>query len=96
MVSGQRNPRRVYSSQAKNNNNPVQDFISDTELPLSTSFRFYFIRLPVLGSLHMSPVDRAGSVTEVKLVSVHMVTFSSLSEMKNFEKVVTPPFRREI
>ena len=23
----------------------------------------------------MSPVDRAGSVTEMKLVSVHMVTF---------------------
>ena len=45
---------------------------------------------------HISPVSRAGSVTEMKLVSVHMVTFSPLSEMKNFEKVVTQPFRREI
>ena len=44
----------------------------------------------------MSPVDRVGSVTEMKVVSVHMVTFSPLSEMKNFEKVVTRPFRREI
>ena len=34
----------------------------------------------------MSPVDRAGSVTEMKLVSVRMVTFSSLSEMKNLKK----------
>ena len=41
----------------------------------------------------MSPDNRAGSVTEMKLVSVHMVTFSPLSEMK---KVVTRPFRREI
>ena len=46
--------------------------------------------------LHISPVNRAGSFTEMKLVSVHMVTFSPLSEMKNFEKVVTRPFRREI
>ena len=38
-----------------------------------------------LGPLHMSPVDRAGSVTEMKLVSVHMVTFSPLSEMKNLK-----------
>ena len=38
------------------------------------------------GPLHMSPVDRAGSVTEMKLVSVHMVTFSSLSGMKNLSK----------
>ena len=44
----------------------------------------------------MSPVGRAGSVTEMKLVSVHMVTFSPLSEMKFFEKVVTRPFKREI
>ena len=44
----------------------------------------------------MSPVDRAGSVTEMKLVSVHMVTFSPLSELKNFEKVATRPFRHEI
>ena len=44
----------------------------------------------------MSPVDRAGSVTEMKLLSVHMVTFSPLSEMKIFEKVVTRPFMREI
>ena len=29
----------------------------------------------------MSPVDRAGSVTEMKLVSVHMVTLSPFSEM---------------
>ena len=34
----------------------------------------------------MSPVDRAGSVTEMKLVSVHMVIFSPLSEMKNLKK----------
>ena len=50
----------------------------------------------LLGPLHMSPVDQAGSVTEMKLGSVHMVTFSPLSEMKNFEQVVTRPFRREI
>ena len=29
----------------------------------------------------MIPVDRAGSVTEMKLVSVHMATFSPLSEI---------------
>ena len=29
----------------------------------------------------MSPVNRAGSVTEMKLVSVHMATFSPLSEI---------------
>ena len=34
----------------------------------------------ILGPLHMS------SVTEMKLVSVHMVTFSPLSEMKNLKK----------
>ena len=34
----------------------------------------------------MSPVDRAGSVTAIKLVFVHMVTFSPLSEMKNLKK----------
>ena len=34
----------------------------------------------------MGPVDRAGSVTEMKLVSVHVVTFSPLSEMKNLKK----------
>ena len=34
----------------------------------------------------MSPVDRAGSATEMKLVSVHMVTFSPLSEMKDLKK----------
>ena len=34
----------------------------------------------------MSPVDRAGSVTDMKLVSVHMVTFSPLSEMKDLKK----------
>ena len=47
-------------------------------------------------TLRASPVDRAGSVTEMKLVPVHMVTFSPLSEMKNFEQVLTRPFRREI
>ena len=34
-----------------------------------------------LGPLHMIPVNRAGSVTEMKLVSVHMATFSPLSEI---------------
>ena len=34
----------------------------------------------------MSPVDRAGSVTEIILVSVHIVIFSPLSEMKNLKK----------
>ena len=34
----------------------------------------------------MSPVDRAGSVTEIILVSVRMVTFSPLSEVKNLKK----------
>ena len=34
----------------------------------------------------MSPVDLTGSVTEMKLVSVHIVTFSPLSEMKNLKK----------
>ena len=34
----------------------------------------------------MSPVDQAGSVTEMILVSVHMVTFSPLSVMKNLKK----------
>ena len=29
----------------------------------------------------MIPVNRAGSVTEMKLVSVHMATFSPLSEI---------------
>ena len=37
----------------------------------------------------MSPVDRAGSVTEMKLVSVHMMTFSPLSEMKNLNQRAT-------
>ena len=49
-----------------------------------------------LGPLHMIAVKRAGSVTEIKLVSVHMATFSPLSEMKKIEKLVTRPFRREI
>ena len=40
----------------------------------------------IMGPLHMSPVNRAGSVTEIKLMSVHMVTFSPLSEMKNLKK----------
>ena len=39
-----------------------------------------------LGALHMSPVDRAGSVTEIKLLSVHMVSLSPLSEMKIMKK----------
>ena len=34
----------------------------------------------------MSPVDWAGSATEMLFVSVHMVTFSPLSEMKNMKK----------
>ena len=34
----------------------------------------------------MSPVERAGRVTKMKLVSVHMMTFSPLSEMKNLKK----------
>ena len=34
-----------------------------------------------LGPLHMIPINRAGSVTEMKLVSVHMATFSPLSEI---------------
>ena len=34
----------------------------------------------------MSPVDRAGSLTEMKLVSVHMVTLSPLSEIKISKK----------
>ena len=34
----------------------------------------------------MSPGDRVGSVTEMELVSVHTVTFSPLSEMKNLKK----------
>ena len=39
-----------------------------------------------IGPLDMSPVDRAGSVTEMKFLSVHMVTFSPLSEIKNLKK----------
>ena len=35
----------------------------------------------VSGPLHMSPVNRAGSVTEMNLVSVQMATFSPLSEI---------------
>ena len=34
----------------------------------------------------MSLDDRVGSVTEMKLVSVHIVTFSPLSEMKILKK----------
>ena len=33
-------------------------------------------------ALHMIPVDRDGSVTKMKLVSVHMATLCPLSEMK--------------
>ena len=43
-------------------------------------------KIHFLGPLHMSPVEGASSVTEMKLVSVHMVTFSPLSEMKNLKK----------
>ena len=43
------------------------------------SFDNVIIRL--LGS-YMIPVDRDGSVTKMKLVSVHMATLSPLSEMK--------------
>ena len=46
---------------------------------------FRKVQLTHIGPLHMSPVDRASSVTEMKLVSVHMVTFSPLSEMKNLK-----------
>ena len=42
--------------------------------------------MPASGPLHMIPVDRAVSVTEMKLVSVHMATCSPLSEMKNLKK----------
>ena len=35
----------------------------------------------------MTPVDRDGSVTEMKLVSVHMATLSPLSEMKILKKL---------
>ena len=41
----------------------------------------------------MSPVDRAGSVTEMKLVL--LVKLPAFRDEK-FEKVVTQPFRREI
>ena len=34
----------------------------------------------------MIPVDRSGSVIEIKLVSVLMATFSPLSKMKNLKK----------
>ena len=34
----------------------------------------------------MIPVDRADSVIEMKLVYVHMASFSPLSEMKNLKK----------
>ena len=46
------------------------------------------------GPLHMSPVDRAGSVTEMKLVSVR--DFQPAFRGEKFEKVVTRPLRREI
>ena len=49
-----------------------------------------------LGPLHMSPVDRAGSVTEMKFVSVHNGGFQPAFRDEKFEKVVTRPFRREI
>ena len=35
---------------------------------------------------HMIPFDRCCSVTEMKLVSVHMATFRRLSEIKNLKK----------
>ena len=34
----------------------------------------------------MSPVNQAGSVTDMILVSVHIVTFSPFSKMKNLKK----------
>ena len=43
----------------------------------------------------MSPVDRAGSVTEMKLVSVYG-DFQPAFRDEKCEKVVTRPFRREI
>ena len=48
-----------------------------------------------LGPLHMVPVNRAGSVTEMKLYSVHMATFSPLSEIpvRKTEISATEPAR---
>ena len=36
----------------------------------------------------MIPVDRAGAVTWIKLVSVHMVTFSPFSEMESSDMTI--------
>ena len=44
------------------------------------------------GPLHMSPVDRAGSVTEMKSYGDFQPAFRD----EKFEKVLTRPFRREI
>ena len=51
--------------------------------PLSNAYpqRFDNVIIRLLGS-YMIPVDRDGSVTKMKLVSVHMATLSPLSEMK--------------
>ena len=38
------------------------------------------------GALHMIPLDQDGSVTKMKLASVHMATLSPLSEMKNLSR----------
>ena len=45
------------------------------------------------GALHMTPVDRDGSVTEIKLVSIFYGDFKPAFRDENFEKVVTRPFR---
>ena len=43
----------------------------------------------------MISIDRAGSVTKMKLVSVHMVTFSPVSETTFLKtKVLTRPIKR--
>ena len=39
------------------------------------------------GALHMTPVDRDGSVTEMKLFSVFMATLSPFSDMKILKKL---------
>ena len=44
----------------------------------------------------MSPVDRAGSVTEMKFGVCSYCDFQPAFRDEKFEKVVTRPFRREI
>ena len=48
------------------------------------------------GALHMTPVDRDGSVTEMKPVSVFYGDFKPAFRDKKFEKFVTRPFRSEM